>query len=585
MRRPLTFKLVHGSTGSASTSRSPLRAYQPSPRSNGVSRRQKILRRVYVAVVLCTALLASPRAHAQTHCVAHVSANAAAFAGRVEPVHHDQLFFVPPALVVQKRSERREPGICNVFGKPLVFRHACHVQILDADDIEATHQIRRGLVQVVKARIRDACFQTRDASSRTLASAASPASSRQRPLRTRQLLFELPQMAGVCDSLLVRQNRQVQKAQVYTNTSPSLGERCDGLFDHEGYEVAASAILGYRDCAGRAGQGSRPTDLEPSELGDAKLLGLRIPLEAGAGIFGILLPTFAFELGVPRTFLEEVLVRGLQVAQRLLRRHRGDLAQPRVLRLPLEFGERGRRGRVAHAFSCVPGVAALPQSPVVDKPAATEGAGQRSGLIFGGVEAEFTPDFHDLEVYGREMRLSSWMVLAPFPPRPEGRGFHGGFLMRVPKSILTSLASGGYVTLQIPQVCVDFPAAFGGPPSPPPEMIDIPDDWIIVADVARVSRRMKKLGFIDPAFRPSVGKQQGFWYYSKKGWLAMKDELKKAFESSGAQRTKRDGSILTWKDFEAYADAFYKDMKDECTYIIKKKQAEIAHLRAAKKRC
>lgn len=196
MRRSLTFKLVHGSTGSASTSRSSLRAYQPSPRSNGVSRRQKILRRVYIAVVLCAAFAASPLAHAQGKRLMDVPASRAAFAGWVEPVHHDQLFFVPPALVVQKRSERREPGICNVLGKPLVFRHACHVQILDANQIEAPHQVGGGLVQVVKARIRDTRLQACGTSSRTFASAASPASSRQRTLRSGQLLFEFPQMPG-----------------------------------------------------------------------------------------------------------------------------------------------------------------------------------------------------------------------------------------------------------------------------------------------------------------------------------------------------------------------------------------------------
>jgi len=158
--------------------------------------------------------------------------------------------------------------------------------------------------------------------------------------------------------------------------------------------------------------------------------------------------------------------------------------------------------------------------------------------------------------------------------------------MEIYEHTLISLASEGRITLQIPQYVADLSAAFGGPASPAPKILTIPDDWIVTTNCGRSSKRMKKIGFSESMPRPAIGKQSGFWHFSKKGWLANKDKLKKAFEASSARRYYSSlARTVTWKDFEAYADAFYKDMKDEATYAIKKKQAEIAELRAAKKGC
>ncbi len=119
--------------------------------------------------------------------------------------------------------------------------------------------------------------------------------------------------------------------------------------------------------------------------------------------------------------------------------------------------------------------------------------------------------------------------------------------MKIFKNAITTLASEGRITLQIPQ----YQIWFDNNPHHN-EIIEIPDDWVMLLKSNNV---------------PAVGKEGGFWYLTKKGWEDNKDEIQKAFSSSNRQRG-------TWDDFELYVEKHFKDVenasKKRLAYLEKK---------------
>jgi hypothetical protein len=118
--------------------------------------------------------------------------------------------------------------------------------------------------------------------------------------------------------------------------------------------------------------------------------------------------------------------------------------------------------------------------------------------------------------------------------------------MKILKGAITSLASEGRITLQIPQ----FDLCFG---NYTPEYEEVPDEWIIT---------LRNSGS-----RPAVGRESGFWFLTRVGWEANKDAIKKAFESANFQRG-------TWKEFEEYAEEHFlevgKALQKHVDYLQKK---------------
>ena len=118
--------------------------------------------------------------------------------------------------------------------------------------------------------------------------------------------------------------------------------------------------------------------------------------------------------------------------------------------------------------------------------------------------------------------------------------------MKIPiNSLFNNIA---HFTIQIPQIsynCTIDPA--GGPPTfTEPTMVDIPDDWVILLR----------------GNRPCVGKETGFLYFTRKGYNANLDEIKKIWESTGQEWAKFEEMVEShFKAVEKAANKFVLELK------------------------
>ena len=95
--------------------------------------------------------------------------------------------------------------------------------------------------------------------------------------------------------------------------------------------------------------------------------------------------------------------------------------------------------------------------------------------------------------------------------------------MRIRSEAIITLASEGYITLQIPMLHAGDVTAYES----------LPDDYFI---------RLKD-------FRPAVGNEHAGTYLTRKGYEALKDRLKANFS------TRRGG---TWEEFESHAEKHFQ---------------------------
>ena len=111
----------------------------------------------------------------------------------------------------------------------------------------------------------------------------------------------------------------------------------------------------------------------------------------------------------------------------------------------------------------------------------------------------------------------------------------------------------GYITLQIPTVQISLDGTF-----PKEKLIDAPDEWFTTLHSG--------------CERPACGRETGYLYFSRAGWLANKAKIKKAFKSSPHPR----GS---WADFENYETDHFEKMGKGVIKHIKRHQAKIKQLK------
>ena len=104
--------------------------------------------------------------------------------------------------------------------------------------------------------------------------------------------------------------------------------------------------------------------------------------------------------------------------------------------------------------------------------------------------------------------------------------------MKILKGAVTSLASQGYITLQIPvyDVWIDQDPQQS-------ETEDIPDNWVIHLKGGQN--------------RPVIGKEKGFLFLSKIGWEANWKKIRQAYLDSGSPRG-------TWADFEEHVELHFE---------------------------
>jgi hypothetical protein len=113
--------------------------------------------------------------------------------------------------------------------------------------------------------------------------------------------------------------------------------------------------------------------------------------------------------------------------------------------------------------------------------------------------------------------------------------------MKVSKGTLTCLAAEGRATLQIPQLVIEIhtgkPVAREDLGENEPDAIECEADWFMY---------LKSSGV------PVIGRQQGFLYFSRKGYEACKEMLREAFSN------KRGSS---WADFELAAEEHFQNVE------------------------
>jgi hypothetical protein len=73
---------------------------------------------------------------------------------------------------------------------------------------------------------------------------------------------------------------------------------------------------------------------------------------------------------------------------------------------------------------------------------------------------------------------------------------------------------------------------------------------------------------------PCLGKQRGFPHFTKAGWEANKAKIKELYEEAIQNPNMNRGE--TWKDFEEYAQMFFKAVESSLIRKIKKLNNDLA---------
>lgn len=391
-------RLVHGSTDAALGSRSCLASYAPSPCGHGVSRRQDVLCRVLVSIVVGFAFGAIPFANGQRQFFKDVPTGVAALARREKSIHVLERLSVPLAFVLKHSTNGAKGGIRKTTGQAVVADHAPDVQIFDANHIEMSYERSREFVQVVSPRVRDTSMKLGNAHACAFSALTALDPSCQDSLRPGELSLQLFAMPRIWNSGPVREGCKTVDAEVNSDGLLSLRQLLDLLVEDQGHKVSSCTVLGYRGRGGRACECSGPADFEPAKFGDRQVAVLSIPLEGGPGIFSSLFAVFLLAGGIPGSLLEEVLEGRLEMAKGLLGGDARDFIQPSMVLLFFEPGQCRRRLMVADSLAVLITVSPQAQSPVVDVSTASKNLGKQGLLLRGGVKPESISEPHTLRI-------------------------------------------------------------------------------------------------------------------------------------------------------------------------------------------
>ena len=134
------------------------------------------------------------------------------------------------------------------------------------------------------------------------------------------------------------------------------------------------------------------------------------------------------------------------------------------------------------------------------------------------------------------------------------------------ENAITSLASEGYISLQIPHldIVINDNKALAVPSSESRNAVELPDEWFVWLKVSK---------------QPAVGKEQGYLYLTKIGWEANKEKIKSAFLK--LPERERVGS---WEDFERYAEKHFMEVQKAIKTKITRLQNKIKQLKEAQKK-
>ena len=385
---------VRTSTGLALQSLGIAWSYGPSMRRNGQPDRLYVRGRVVVPVVMHTASGALPILDAKHNGAVDVTAGRAHLAARKPAVYLHDLAPVALGLGLQQSGKHPNSGVRNAAREAVVFNHPAQVQVFNANRIESLHHVGGELVRCIHSGIRDLCVQLGDGAHRMLAPVAALGFTCQVALQERHSLSMLVPVLRVGDAFAGGQRGKPIQAKVNADSKPCFWKLNWLQLNNERNKVATRGIK-HDAQAGCVKNGvTRPLDLDGADLCQRQGTRLNVQLEATLGVLRALRAVLALEVRVGGAFLKEVLVGGLQVAQALLKRHAGNIVQPRHIRLGFQLGERSAGLRVANALAVLEPNAAQVQGPVVDVPNTPKGLRKLLGLGICRIQAVRVAGLH-----------------------------------------------------------------------------------------------------------------------------------------------------------------------------------------------
>ena len=202
---------------------------------------------VYVPVLLVPAVLARVSALLEGQLGFHCPAGRARFRTREPAVRRDQRPAVPRGLVAEHPPGLAEPLVGDRAGELPVTGHPGHVQVLGHDRLVPARQVRRRLVQCVRADVRDAGVNPGEARGRLprvrralLPAGVRTAGAAQFPHTRAE---RLRAVSGNRAPLIVHPGQQGLNAEVDTHGRPGPGMRLRHVppgFDRERHEPPLS---------------------------------------------------------------------------------------------------------------------------------------------------------------------------------------------------------------------------------------------------------------------------------------------------------------------------------------------------------
>ena len=409
-------KLVHGSTGRAFPGRSSDGSSQPSPRSNGMSCRQNILRSVFISVMVCFTLRTIPFANGQGQRFENVPTAVAALTGRIKAVDSFESLFIPTSFVLQLTSKHPKSGIRQASCQSMVLDHSSKIQILNADRVEPSNQIGSYLVDVVGSGVCDLSMNLSNPKLSPLFPVASFLSSGQNTLGSGKFLLGSPKVLRIGNSFSSGQRSKSRNPKINTYGKSGLGKLLDFLVQVERDKVSPSTILGYRNGAGITFKRPGPSDLETSKFCNRENPTFLLPLEGRFGVLSGLLADLLLERWITGSLLEEVLVGGLEMSKCLLFGNTGNFIEPGVIGCFFECGECNRRGIVVDSCAGFKAIGTQAQSPVVDVSTASKSMGQRLLLCSIGIKPKFVFYVHKHNILFVRQIVKSCLKGLALPP-------------------------------------------------------------------------------------------------------------------------------------------------------------------------
>lgn len=136
--------------------------------------------------------------------------------------------------------------------------------------------------------------------------------------------------------------------------------------------------------------------------------------------------------------------------------------------------------------------------------------------------------------------------------------------MNIPISNILMQASEGRLTLQVPTLNLDV---YGSDMQEVTLLnaVNLPDEWFC---------------YLKYDATPCIGKQSGFLYLTRKGYMANYDDLKLAFQSSIANGCSDRTNGVGWPAFEQHAKEHFVRVSARLKFLISKKQREMRNLRS-----